>query len=172
MFRHLHIVVLAVAVALFGYGLYQWHATNSDIDRMSARSDDASIVRIDERKESESSRRKRHRETKTYYQPIIEFEDSDHVKHTAPSLHETSNGSLHLTGDEVSVMYDPQNADSGCVIVGEEEHARKEAQGKLFISIGVLVAGIAFSSVMMVTNKAYDKAGKEKETESETADET
>lgn len=170
--RRWYLILLALSVAWSGYNLYRWHEISSGIERMSSRSDVASIVRIDKRRESSSSGRKGRRKTTTYYRPVIEFEDSDHISHTAPSLHESSNGSLHLKGDEVSVLYDPRDADSGCVIVGEEESTRAEANGKLMSAVGILVAGVVFSSIAVLSGRAYDKAHEKAMGSSGTAGET
>ena len=146
-FRRWHFLILVFAIVWSGYNAYQWHTISSSLDRMSSTADDATIVRIDKCKESKGSGKRRSRRTTTYYRPVVEFEDSDHIEHTAPSIHETSNGSKHLTGDKVSVLYDPRDADSGCIIVGDEEATQSEARGKLFGAIGTLVAGTAFCVV-------------------------
>lgn len=158
MFRRWYLIILAIAIAWSGYNAYQWHAISSGLARMSATADDATIVRIDKHKESSSTGKKGRRKTTTYYRPVIEFEDSDHISHTAKSLHESSNGSLHLTGDTVSVLYDPYDADSGCIIVGEEEDTKHEARGKMFSAIGLLVAGIGFSVISALITRATDRA--------------
>ena len=149
-------LMILVSLAWFGFHMWQWHEISSGVDRMSSVADDATIVRVDTRTES-TGNKKRHRETETHYRPVVEFEDSDHIRHTAPSLHESSNGSLHLTGDKVSVLYDPRDADSGCVIAGEEEATRRDAGVKLAIAvIGLVMAG-GIGAVVVIVNRAYDR---------------
>jgi hypothetical protein len=164
--RHWYLIILVFAVIFAGFHLWQWHSISSGIERMSSVSDDATVVRIDKRTET-SGGRKRRRKTTTYYRPVIEFEDSDHIEHVAESLHESSDASLHLRGDAVSVLYDPRDPESGCVIVGEEEATKGEAGGKLAAAIGVLALGGVVCVVGVVTNRAYAKKEKQGEEDGE-----
>lgn len=159
MFRRWHFLILIVAIVWSAYNGYQWHTISSGLDRMSSTADDATIVKIEKRKESSGSRKKHNRKTTTYYRPVIEFDDSDHISHTAPSIHESSNGSRHLTGDKVSVLYDPRDADSGCIIVGEEDATRSEARGKMFSAVGALVAGVAFTLISELYMRIAERTG-------------
>ena len=161
--RHWTLVILAISLVWGGIKIRQWNEASSVIERMSATSDEATIVRIEERKET--SGEKPHRRTTRYYRPVVEFEDSDSWIHTARSLHESRNGSLHLKGDSVSVIYDPYAPESGCVIAGEEEEARKEAKGNLISGIAVIAAGIGFTALGEGMWAIQEKAEKRAATE-------
>ena len=76
------------------------------------------------------------------YRPVVKFEDSDHQSHRAKSLSTTKQEYKYSVGDSVSVLYDPRDADAGCIIKGEEKSAKSQAEsrGPLGIILVVVVA--------------------------------
>lgn len=98
-------IVAAVLSLVFG----------SPMQGMTARSDEATIDKIVVR-----NRRDSNGDKEKTIAVSVSFEDGDHVRHTTRSLYEPRKNGLHHEGEPVSVLYDPQNPDSGCVIVGEE----------------------------------------------------
>lgn len=108
-------------------------ALGSPMRGMTARSDEATIdkVVVRTRRDSDGDKEKT-------IAVSVSFEDDDHIRHTTHSLYEPRKTDLHHEGEPVSVLYNPQNPDSGCVIVGEERlvEVRQEGSWGIWLAVG------------------------------------
>ena len=155
-------VLFAVALVVAGFLVWRWHSISTSLDRMSSVSDEATIVDIREHTSREG--RKGHKRTVRYYRPVVEFEDSDHIKHTAESQHESTSSSHYHKGKAISVRYDPRDPESGVIIVGEEGKISGDALSPLIVAVAV----VFMSAIPLVTAVAYrmqEKKGKPSDSE-------
>lgn len=107
-------------------------ASGSRTEKLTARSDDATVSHVDVKTRHDSDGDKATTVTVT-----ILYEDSDHAKHSVQSLYQLRDASRHKEGEKVSVMYDPRNPDGGCVIVGEEKLVDIQSDGNAGIWVAV-----------------------------------
>lgn len=156
-------IFFVLALAFAGFMVWQWHDLSSSSERMSSLADHATIVEI--RQHTSTEGRKGHKRKTTYYKPVVEFEDSDHIRHTAESLHESEKSSRYHKGEEVSVHYDPRAPESGVIIVGDEDSTSSDAIAKLVTAAFAVVIG----TIPLIVDHAYAKHGKA-ETQPEESD--
>lgn len=158
------IVFFALAVGFAGFNVWRWHDLSTSLDRMSSVSDEASIVEV--RKHTSTEGSKGHKRKTTYYRPVVEFEDSDHIAHVAESLHESIKSSRYSKGEAVSVHYDPRDPESGVIIVGDEGATSSDGTARIVTAVFSLIVG----TIPLIVDRAYAKQGMRGGTEPSASD--
>jgi len=138
--RPRYIVPLVVLVIGTVWSVVAANDISDRIDRMTsvARGTIVDVETYEHQNEDDSE--------ETTYRPTVEFEDSDHIGHRAKSLYASDSPSRYRIGKSVSILYNPMDADGGCILKGEEQLARDQSgsRGPLGIILTVTLAVCLF----------------------------